>query len=166
MNPWKRPTLINHEKYQLKNASPPEIDTPRQQININHQPKCRIPEGKTSRQIDYMLINHRYRNAIRKAQATPGWQANRAQRKQHIVIHMDICIKLMKQYKKGNPEETGKHILYDIQDLRRDPRKITRWIEQREEPPGDNKNGPTGTTEQIWGKSNTQYTKDYKYDTP
>ena len=56
------------------------------------------PDGETSRQIDYIAISHRYRNAVRKAYAVKGWQANMAQQ-QHKVIRMDIRLRLTKHYK-------------------------------------------------------------------
>jgi len=34
------------------------------------------PDGKTRRQIDYIMINNRYRNNVTKAWTIPGWRAN------------------------------------------------------------------------------------------
>jgi len=59
------------------------------------------PDNKTTRQIDYIMISHRYRNSVREANVVPGWRANMAQQ-QHGVIKMEICLKLMKNYKKIN----------------------------------------------------------------
>ena len=81
------------------------------------------PEGKTARQIDYIAINHRYRNAVKRANAVKGWQSNMAQQ-QHKVIRMDIRLRLMKYYKKHKSQETGKHIQYDLLKLREDPLKL------------------------------------------
>ena len=102
--------------------------------------------GKTQRQIDYLMVNQKYRNAIRKAQIIPGWQANMAQQ-QHGVVQMDICLKLMKTTK--ITRETGKRIKYDIQELRQEPQKIARWFARRETPPEPNNQE---TTQQIWEK--------------
>ena len=52
--------------------------------------------NKIHRQIDYILINQRFRNCVRKAQTIDGWQANMQQDKQHKAIYMQICLKLAK----------------------------------------------------------------------
>ena len=107
------------------------------------------PDGKTTRQIDYLSINHRYRNAVRRAYAVKGWQANMAQQKQHKVIQMDIRLKLMKHYKEDQPPETGLQIHYDIKKLREDPQKAERWLTQRNAPP---EIAPETTAEEDWEK--------------
>ena len=60
-------------------------------------------DGKTARQLDYIAINHRYGNAVRRAYAVKEWQANMAQQQQRKVIQMDIRPKLLKHYKKHKP---------------------------------------------------------------
>jgi len=106
-------------------------------------------DGKTTRQIDYLAINHRYRNAVRRAHAVKGWQANMAQQKQNKVIQMDIRLKLMKYYKEDQPPETGLQIQYDIKKLREDPQKAERWLTQRNAPP---EIAPETTAEEDWEK--------------
>ena len=81
------------------------------------------PDGKTARQVGYISISHRYRNAVIKAHAEKGWQANMAQQQQHKVIKMEIRLRLMKNYKKDQPPETGLQIKYDLAELRNDPQK-------------------------------------------
>ena len=54
-----------------------------------------------------MLINQRFRNNVKKAQAIEGWQANMQQDKQHKTIYMQICLKLAKNYRKTPKPETG-----------------------------------------------------------
>ena len=107
------------------------------------------PDNKTARQIDYIMINHKYRNAIRKAYIVPGWRSNMGQQQQHGVPKMEICLRLMRKYKTKIPQETGTTIKYDIQELRKDPQKITRWINQRKEPLQIQ---PQETATQAWGK--------------
>jgi len=106
------------------------------------------PDGKTARQIDYISISHRYRNAVIKENAVKGWQANMAQQ-QHKVIRMDIRLRLMKHSKKNQPPETGMQIKYDLTELREDPQKTERWLTQREEPPEFHNNT---TAAEDWGK--------------
>merc|ERR1712112_587443 len=100
------------------------------------------------RQIDYISISHRYRNAVIKANAVKGWQANMAQQ-QHKVIKMEIRHRLMKNYEKDQSPETGLQIKYDLAELRDDPQKTERWLTQRNEPPEFNNNT---TAEEDWGK--------------
>ena len=121
-------------KRQIKQSQEPE--KAKKDIQQKNTITWESPDGKTTRKIDYLAINHRYRNAVRKAYAVPGWQANMAQ--QHKVIQMEIRLKLMKHYKKHKPPETGKSIHYDLIQLREDPQKIDRWISQRNEPPRKN----------------------------
>ena len=69
--------------------------------------------------MDYMMINRRYRNSVRKAQIIPGCQATMARQSQHGVIRMDICRKLMRKYKAPEEEETGTQVKYDIDMIRK-----------------------------------------------
>jgi len=55
----------------------------------------------------------------------------------------------MRIYKKMHHRETGNQIRYDIQELRRDPQRITRWIKQRETPTEWQKHDNVTT---MWGK--------------
>ena len=88
---------------------------------------------KRGRQIDYVMISRRYRNNVRKAQIIPGWKEDMAQQRQHGVIRMEICLKLMRKYKTPKQKESGAPVKYDIDLLRKDPEKIHRRIRQREE---------------------------------
>jgi len=56
---------------------------------------------------------------------------------------------------KRTPQETGINIKYDIKELRNDPQKITRWIEQRT--PSEEQNTEQ-TAEQEWQKLKEQIT--------
>jgi len=52
---------------------------------------------KIKRQIDYVVINRRFRNCVRTAQTITGRKANMQQTQQHNVIIMRICVKLAKK---------------------------------------------------------------------
>ena len=139
--------ITTRRKKRLKKSNEPEKT--KQDIQKKHTITWVSPDEKTARQIDYLAINHRYRNSVRKAYAVQGWQENMAQL-QHKVIQMEIRLKLMKHYKEHKPPETGKHIQYDLTKLRADPQKIDRWTSQRNEPP--EQINPETTSEEDWGK--------------
>merc|ERR1712112_602583 len=147
MNTWKRAKLQPREKTNQKT----QIQKNKQDILKKHTITWESPDGKTTRQIDYLAINHRYRNSVRKAYAVQGWQANMAQ--QHKVVQMEIRLNLMKHYKEYKPPDTGKHIQYDLTKLRADPQKIDRWMTQRNELP-EHINHKT-TAEEDWEKIKT-----------
>jgi len=50
---------------------------------------------------------------------------------------------------KKQPEETGQNIKYGIDEMRKDPQKIHRWLTQREETP---EIAPTDNAAQSWEK--------------
>ena len=133
MNTWKRAPQTKGEKRQKTNKPLTKL----QEIELarNKLITWTSPDGKTKRQIDYLMVNQKYRNAIHKTNIIPGWQSNMMQQQQHGVIQMNICLKLMRKYKRIQHRETGNQIKYDIQELRQDPQKIARWIKQRESPP-------------------------------
>jgi len=162
MNAWKRAKLRPKEKKQINESPDPKKS--KIEIQKKHTITWVSPDGKTTRQIDYIAINHRYRNAVKRAYAVQGWQANIAQQQQHKVIRMDIRrLKLMKHYKKHKPPETGKRIQYDILKLREDPQKIERWLTQRYEPPDITKSTPAA---EDWDKIKAPIHKRYKQYTP
>ena len=65
MNTWKR-AKIHPRKKQIQESYEPE-----KQKDIEKQNTITwvSPDGKTTRQIDYISINHRYRNAVIKGNA-------------------------------------------------------------------------------------------------
>ena len=75
----------------------------------------RSPHTKTSRQIDYIAIDHMCRNAVKKANVVPGWTSNMEQRKHHGVVQMGIRLRLMAATRKTSPE-TGRIAQYDIKN--------------------------------------------------
>ena len=136
MNTLKRANLTKQAKKQYRKDNSPE--NTRAKIEQEQLITWKSPGGKTERQIDYIRISRKYRNTVRKAQTIPGWRANMAQ--QHKVIQMDICLKLMREYKQGESKETGKQIQYDLQALRKDTDKLTRWNKQGHGPQKYNQN--------------------------
>jgi len=150
MNTWKRPNLTKEEKQYIKNPAQP--GTTEQKLTKIQQQKTitwASLNNKINRQIDYILINQRFRNCIRKAQTITGWKANMLQEKQHNVIYMQICVKLMRNYRKNAKPETGTEITYNIQDLRLYPEKLTKHMELKEETYEYQKEQ---TPQQNWGK--------------
>ena len=90
------------------------------------------PDGKQQRQIDYILINHKYRNTVTRTRAIQEWRGNMQQQRQHAVIRMDITLKLLQNYHKPYIRETGQHIQYDIEQMEQEPEKLAKWYKQRE----------------------------------
>ena len=69
---------------------------------------------QNKRQIDYILINQRFRNNVKSAQTVEGRQANMQQDKQHKTVRMQICLKLAKKIteKHQNPKQEQNNIQY------------------------------------------------------
>ena len=100
MNTWKRPKRAKQEKHRIEKSKTPAQTS--REIQTEQPATWTSPDGKTARQIDYLAINHRYRNTVRKSQAIQGWKSNMAQQKQHEVIQMNICLILLQRYKNIN----------------------------------------------------------------
>jgi len=70
-----------------------------------------------------------------------------AQQRQHAVTKMDITLKRSKTYHLAPPPGTGKHIKYDLSQLRLGPGKLEHWRRERKhdqkEPRQITKLGPT-----------------------
>ena len=75
------------------------------------------------------MINRRYRNTVRNAWPIQNWRGNMAQQRQHAVIKMDITLKLSKNYHTKPTPETGKHIQYDLTQLRLEPKNLNTGTE-------------------------------------
>ena len=73
------------------------------------------------------MISENYRNAVTKSCAIQSWRGNMAQQRQHVVIQMDITLRLAKQYHAIPCPETGTKIKYGIAALRQDPHKLEKW---------------------------------------
>ena len=78
-----------------------------------------------------------------------------ARQRQHGVIQIDICLKMIQDYKKKKRTEKGSQITYDIQAMREDPRKLSRWLQQGEVPTYSDTENAT----QMWGNVKNTYTK-------
>ena len=98
-------TLNLMEKYHQKHK--PELL--RKQLLQNKTHTWTHPTGMTERQIDYIMINNKYRNTVRRAWAIHGWQGNTEQR-QHAVICMDITLNLIGKYHQKHKPESGAEI--------------------------------------------------------
>ena len=75
------------------------------------------------------------------------------QEKQHNVIHMQIQLKLMKNYRKNSKPETGTNVTYNIQGLKLYPGKLKQHMELKEKSFEYNKNN---TPQQNWKQMETQ----------
>ena len=117
MNTWQRPKFATEVKAQLKKRKGKEHQIKTKEI---HKQKAITwtSISKINRQIDYIMINRRFRSSIRAAQTIQGWKANMQQWQQHNAIYMQICIKLMENYRKGRNPETCAKFRYNIQDLK------------------------------------------------
>ena len=51
--------------------------------------------------------------------------------KQLAVIRADTALSLLQNYQKPYLRETGKHIQYDIEQLKNEPGKLGKWFKQR-----------------------------------
>ena len=88
---------------------------------------------ETSRQIDYIAINAKYRNTARKAHSNIYWHANMSQNQQHRAQAMQLYYNAAKKYKTPTPPNTGIALKYDIRELRLRPEKLTKWYQEQEE---------------------------------
>ena len=79
------------------------------------------PNGKTLRQIDYILINQKYRNWVRRVFAEHSWRGNMEQNRQHSAIIMKIQVRHKHNYFTKPPKKTGTEIQYDIKHATKQP---------------------------------------------
>ena len=98
MNTWKKAPLTKEEKQQIRQSTNKELH--RNEIELNNINTWTSPDGQVLGQIDYIMINNKYRNAVRKACAEQRWRGNMAQQRQHATIRMDIALKLVRNYHK------------------------------------------------------------------
>jgi len=148
MNTWKRTPLTKHEKREILRTNKPELL--RKQLLQNKTHTWTHPTGMTARQIDYIMINNKYRNTVKRAWAIHGWQGNMEQQRQHAVIRMDITLNLMKKYHQKHKPESGTEIKYDIKQLRTTPEKCYTGL----------KNGKTTQGQYIpWDNAQTKQRK-------
>ena len=112
--------------------------------------------GKHKGGIDYIAINQRYRNAVRRGQSIHGWRGNMGKQRQRDVIRMGISFNFMEKYHRQYQPETGAEIKYDIQEIRQNPDAIQKWYEQRwatekRNTPENNEAQKERTAKDQWG---------------
>ena len=129
MNTWERAPLTKEEKRYIQEQ--PDPVTAKKQIERDNLNTWISPGGKTTRQIDYITINHKYRNCVQRAWPIQNWRGDETQQRQHAVIRMDITLNLIQKYYKPHIKETGTQIQYDIQQLKDNPSKMDLWYKQR-----------------------------------
>jgi len=126
-NAWKMPKLTIGEKHDYENTKKrrtPNKNYSNTQTERNHMDK----HQQQDRQIDYVMINQRFRNSIRTAQSIPGWKANMHQGEQQNAIYMQICLKLMKNYRKDCNPETGTKCPHNIHDIKPIPERLQQYM--------------------------------------
>ena len=107
MNTWKTPPLTKEEKYEIKQSYEPWKT--RQHIQHEHTNTWISPNGQIARQIGYIMINQKYRNAVKRARAEQARRGNMAQQRQHATIILDTTLKLARKYHMKPLPETGKN---------------------------------------------------------
>ena len=136
MTTWKKPRLYKKDKWKQKAENMTKEEWEEENRN-KYLTTWTSPNGNTSRQIDYIMINAKQRNIVRRAQNNIYWRGNMNQNQQHRVQTMQLYYSAAKKYKKPIPTETGTQIKYDLKELREYPEKLTeayrKYIEQKEE---------------------------------
>ena len=99
-NSWQKSAPNKRRKYKIKqNKHDVGLKNTIEQNDINTWISS---NGQTHRQIDYITINSKYRNAVRRAWEIQHWRGNMAQPRQHATIGLDIALKLAKKLLHGN----------------------------------------------------------------
>ena len=109
------------------------------------------PDGKTKRQIDYISINHKFKNAINKCTIANGWLGNMNQNRQHKVVIAQIQLRLKDWEKHNKRKESAKNnnnndqndnngngnnnasITYDKEELKKNPEKLEQWAKNEKQ---------------------------------
>ena len=78
------------------------------------------PDGRTERQIDYILINNDRKNCVKSSRTE--FNASTTSENQHKAIIMEVKIKNKKE--KTGKERHKKHITYDLQEFRNSKDRI------------------------------------------
>jgi len=145
-NTWEKAPWAKEEKQTIKNSTRKEPKrTTIEQNNIN---TWTSPDGQTQRQIDYIMINNKYRNTVRKSWTAQHWRGNMAQQRQHATIILEITLKMVRNYHKKSPPETGNRVKYDITSRREEPAKLEKWHEKQEQ----QQNHQTPDIQSDWGQ--------------
>ena len=93
-------------------------------MNLKTYPHGAHPCGAIKRQIDYIMVNRKYRDCVRKAYAIPAWRANQEQQRHHDAIKMEIRIRLKKQYFETPKHGAGNEVEYNLKRLRAEPQLL------------------------------------------
>ena len=88
-----------------------------------------IPHGETMRQIDYIVINRRYRNSVTKERQIPG-KRERKHGTTKTTCNNTYCnyAKAITKYRKNIIPGTGAAIKYDLKALRNNAKKLEKGI--------------------------------------
>ena len=109
MNTWKQ---------QQKNANETEYAT------WTH------PNQKIVRQIDYILVNQRYRNCVTNCKSIRKWYANpNLEGQQHNVTRLDFQLSLAKRGARYVGKSDKRILNYDLKELRQDPNKLLEYLD-------------------------------------
>ena len=108
MTTWKKPNLSKQDKWKQQ---PEKTDKTQweEQNREKYLTTWTSPNGKTNRQIDYIMINAKYRNIVRKAQSNIYWHANANQNQQHRVQTMQLYYNAAKNTRSQYRREQAKN---------------------------------------------------------
>ena len=107
------------------------------EMRDKYQTTWTSPAGKTSRQIDYIMINAKYRNAAQNAHINIYRHANMNKNQQRRDQTTQLYYNAAKKYKTPTPQDTGSELKYDIRELRIPPEKLTKWYQEQEKNNGE-----------------------------
>ena len=113
------------------------------------------PDGRTRRQIDYIIVRERFQNAIRKCGAIKGWRGNYRQQRQHAVVKAEIQISWALQYIHKQRTNNTETIRYDRHALKHNTKALADWARD-EGDLADVKLGEKHNNERIWRKIKTK----------
>ena len=114
MNTWKRAPRTKQDKQNIRECK--KTAQRIKQLTNEQINKWVIPCGETQRQIAYIAINRKYRDAVRRTWASQNRRGRMAQ--QHAVIRMEIALSFIHRCRNQEIPETGTHIQYDMQEIR------------------------------------------------
>ena len=69
------------------------------------------------RQIDYIMVNQKYRNCVRKAHVVQEFNGNPEQQRHHAAVKLEICLRIKKQYFATPKQDAGNEIEYGLKKL-------------------------------------------------
>ena len=111
------------------------------------------PDGKTRRQIDYIMVRKEHQNAVNECQTIRGWRGNYNQQRQHAVVGAKINMSWALNYLHNN-RQTSKQIngeiKYDRNALNNGKAEMEKWAEEEGEIQIDDEK--KGDSEHIWGR--------------